>query len=137
MDPSYAWVFNGVGQDEVIGDFGLNLGSAAGFEMDAVQSWAWDRFTPEPVVLARAAHHDFIPARRTHVSPTADLAIMDFAGGGAVFSAGSVTWTGSLSHNGYANNVSTITRNVIRRFLDTPDGQTVLEDPGPTSPVRE
>ncbi|MCE2437824.1 MAG: LamG domain-containing protein [Candidatus Latescibacteria bacterium] len=136
LDARYAWVFHGVGRDEVIGDFGLNLGSAAGFEMDAMQAWAWDRFTPEPVVLARAAHPDLIPARRTHVSPSADVAIMDYAGGGAVFSAGSVTWTGSLSHNGYANNVSTITRNVIRRFLDTTDGQTVLGGAGPTSPAR-
>ncbi len=129
-DARYAWVFDGVGNDEVIGDFGLNLGSAAGFEMDAVQDWAWDRLTPEPVVLARAACPGFIPARRTHVPPTADLAIMDYPGGGAVFSAGSVTWTGSLSHNGYTNNVSSITRNVIRRFLDTPAGGTVLGDAG-------
>ncbi len=133
-DARYAWVFQGVGEDEVIGDFGLNLGSAAGFEMDAVQAWAWDRLTPEPVVLARAAHPEFIPARRTHVSPTADVAIMNYPGGGAVFSAGSVTWTGSLSHNGYANNVSTITRNVIRRFLDAPGGGTVLGEAGHPSP---
>ncbi|MDE2998575.1 MAG: hypothetical protein OXU79_05780 [Gemmatimonadota bacterium] len=136
MDARYAWVFDGVGQDEIIGDFGLNLGSAAGFEMDAVQAWAWDRFTPEPVVLARAAHPDLVPARRTHVSPSADVAIMDYAGGGAVFSAGSVTWTGSLSHSGYSNNVSMITRNVIRRFLDTPAGQTVLGDADPASPAN-
>ncbi len=136
LDARYAWVFQGVGADEIIGDFGLNLGSAAGFEMDAVQAWAWDRLTPEPVVLARASHPDFIPARRTHVSPTADVAIMDYAGGGAVFSAGSVAWTGSLSHNGYSNNVSSITRNVIRRFLDTPAGRTVLGEADPTSRVR-
>jgi N,N-dimethylformamidase len=38
--------------------------------------------------------------------------------GGAVFSVGSMAWAGSLSHNGYQNNVSRITGNVLRRFLD-------------------
>lgn len=38
--------------------------------------------------------------------------------GGAVFNTGSIAWAGSLSHNGYANNLSTITRNVLRRFRD-------------------
>ena len=36
--------------------------------------------------------------------------------GGAVFSVGSITWCGSLSHNDYDNNVSRITENVLRRF---------------------
>ena len=36
--------------------------------------------------------------------------------GGAVFSVGSISWCGSLSHNGYANDVSRITANVLRRF---------------------
>jgi N,N-dimethylformamidase len=35
-----------------------------------------------------------------------------------VFSTGSIAWCGSLSHNGYANNVARITGNVLRRFLD-------------------
>ena len=38
--------------------------------------------------------------------------------GGAVFSTSSIAWAGALSHNGYQNNVSRITENVIRRFLD-------------------
>jgi hypothetical protein len=38
-------------------------------------------------------------------------------GGGAVFSIGSISWTGSLSSNAYDNNVSRITGNVLRRFL--------------------
>jgi N,N-dimethylformamidase len=33
-----------------------------------------------------------------------------------VFSTGSIAWCGSLSHNGYDNNVSRITENVLRRF---------------------
>jgi N,N-dimethylformamidase len=38
------------------------------------------------------------------------------AGGGAVFSTGSIAWCGSLAHNRYDNNVSRITQNVIDRF---------------------
>jgi N,N-dimethylformamidase len=38
--------------------------------------------------------------------------------GGAVFSTSSIAWAGSLSHNNYDNNVSRITENVIKRFLD-------------------
>ena len=36
--------------------------------------------------------------------------------GGAVFSTGSIAWCGALSHDGYRNNVSRITDNVLRRF---------------------
>ena len=40
---------------------------------------------------------------------------------GAVFSTGSISWCGSLSHNGYDNDVSRITANVLRRFsIDGP-----------------
>jgi N,N-dimethylformamidase len=35
-----------------------------------------------------------------------------------VFSVGSIAWAGSLFHNAYRNNVSKITGNVPRRFLD-------------------
>ena len=38
--------------------------------------------------------------------------------GGAVFSVGSIAWAGSLSHDGYDNNVSRVTANVLRRFDD-------------------
>lgn len=126
-DPKYGFIFEGVGDEETVGNFGLNLGSAAGFEMDAVQPWMWDDATPEPVVLARAAHASFMPPRRTFVPPVSDMTILNYPDGGAVFSAGSVTWTGSLSHNHYGNNVSRITRNVIARFLEVPAGESVVD----------
>jgi N,N-dimethylformamidase len=47
----------------------------------------------------------------------ADLVFFETPNGGAVFSAPSISWCGSLSHNGYDNNVSKITANVLRRFL--------------------
>jgi N,N-dimethylformamidase len=48
----------------------------------------------------------------------ADLVYFTTRNGGGVFSTGSIAWCGSLSHNGYDNNVSRLTANVIRRFLD-------------------
>jgi len=46
----------------------------------------------------------------------ADLAFLEYPNGGAVFSTGSIAWSGSLSYNNYTNNVSRITENVLRRF---------------------
>ena len=49
----------------------------------------------------------------------ADLVFFETPNGGAVFSTGSIAWAGSLAHNGYDNNVSRLTENVLRRFLDS------------------
>ena len=46
----------------------------------------------------------------------AEIVYFDTANGGAVFATGSITFCGSLSHNGYANTVSYMLGNVVRRF---------------------
>ena len=51
----------------------------------------------------------------------ADMVYFEGPNGGAVFSVGSITWCGSLSHNGYRNNVSRITENVLRAFVAEKD----------------
>jgi len=43
---------------------------------------------------------------------------ISFTVGAAVFSVGSIAWAGSLAAGGCDNNVSPITENVLRRFLD-------------------
>ena len=48
----------------------------------------------------------------------ADMVFYEHPGGGAVFSTGSISYVGSLSHDAYANNISRLTLNVLRRFLD-------------------
>ena len=48
----------------------------------------------------------------------ADMVFFETPAAGAVFSTGSIAWIGSLSHNSYDNNVSRITENVLRRFID-------------------
>ena len=46
----------------------------------------------------------------------ADMVYLPYPKGGGVFSVGSIAWGGSLSYNGYDNNVSRVTQNVLSRF---------------------
>jgi N,N-dimethylformamidase len=46
----------------------------------------------------------------------ADIVYYPTQNGGGVFSTSSIAWSGSLSHNGYNNNVSQMTKNVLDRF---------------------
>ncbi|MDE2395001.1 MAG: N,N-dimethylformamidase [Burkholderiales bacterium] len=126
-DPRAAFIFEGVG-DELIGNFGLVGGGAAGLELDRVE---FKLGTPlNTLKLASSeGHTDLIqlvneefgvvpPNLRgsEHEWVRADLAFFETPAGGAVFSTGSIAWCGSLSHNGYDNNVARITGNVLRRF---------------------
>jgi N,N-dimethylformamidase len=43
---------------------------------------------------------------------------METTSGGAIFSTGSIAWCGSLPCQGYENNVSRITLNTLRCFMD-------------------
>ena len=47
----------------------------------------------------------------------ADMVFFETPDGGAVFSVGSINWVLNLVHNGYRNNVSRLTGNVLRRFV--------------------
>ena len=53
------------------------------------------------------------------VSPRvrSEMAFFETPNGGAVFSVGSISYCGSLSHNNYDNDVSRLTGNVLRRFM--------------------
>ena len=58
----------------------------------------------------------------------ADMIFFETPSGGAVFSVGSISYTGLLSHNGYDNEIERITRNVLNRFNDpTPFDYPVTE----------
>jgi N,N-dimethylformamidase len=46
-----------------------------------------------------------------------DVVYLPYEGGGAVFSVGSCSWCGSLSHNSYDNDIYRITDNVLSAFL--------------------
>ncbi|WP_433377748.1 N,N-dimethylformamidase beta subunit family domain-containing protein [Streptosporangium sp. CA-115845] len=131
-DPRVAFVFDGVDLDEPIGDFGNNGGGAAGAETDRAD---FSLGTPPHalvVATSQGEHSDLFQHVVEEVLATkpgqggtecpevrADLTFYETPEGGGVFSVGSIDWVGSLSHNGYDNNVSRITGNVLRRFLDT------------------
>ncbi len=127
FDQRAAFIFDGVGEEELIGDFeSLSLGpGAAGDELDRVE-YAFGS-PPHTLCLATASgfKHHYHAVEERHLSGRwasddpnvrADLAYLEYPASGAVFSVGSIGWTGSLSFNGYNNNVSRITLNVLREF---------------------
>ena len=122
------FIFQGIGEDEKIGDFGLIMRGAGGFEVDRADVGLGT--PPHALVLATASgfsdeyNHVVEEILNTNAwecgtkSPDvrADMVYFEGPKGGAVFSVGSIAWCGSLSHNNYNNNVSRITENVLRRF---------------------
>jgi N,N-dimethylformamidase len=129
FDPRARFIFEGVGANERIGDFGV-LGGAAGYELDAADPELGT--PPHALVLARSVEHSNVylltpeellagfPGQDAIENPKvrAELVYFETAKGGGVFSTGSITWAASLSHDGYQNNVARITGNVLRRFID-------------------
>ena len=130
FDPRASFIFEGVGPEEVIGDFeslGLDYGPAG----DEIDRFDHALGTPSHALLLATAsnfsksyHHvveevSIMNSRQgAAVSPfvRSDLVYFEYPRGGAVFSVGSISWFGSLSYNNYDNNVSRITDNVMRRF---------------------
>ena len=130
FDPRVTFVFEGVGRDERIGDFGIVGGGAAGWEIDRADPALGT--PPHTLVVARAsnfssAYHwmkEEMSHTHTAISGTncphvhADMTFYETPNGGAVFAMSSIAWAGALAHNGYDNNVARITANVVRRFID-------------------
>jgi N,N-dimethylformamidase len=130
FDPRARFIFEGIGDDEVIGDFGFYGGGASGSEIDATDPMLG---TPSHALVVASSeghtentylvpdetgfHHSAMDGRQ-NPNIRADMTFFETPGGGAVFSVGSIAWGASLPHNDYDNNVSRITENVVRRFLD-------------------
>lgn len=125
--PDLSWMFTGVDHD-LIGEHGFG-GGASGDEIDR-----YDVENGSPgnaVVLATSTGHsdDFgiatedlnYPALNTLGTQTklirSDMVYYVGAGGGAVFSVGSINWYCSLGWDGYDNNVARLTGNIIKGFL--------------------
>jgi len=113
----------------VFGDYGLSGGGAAGFELDSTE--ASDGTPAGVTVLARSEGHSaaFGPALDALLSHTmtrarnapatlirSEIVYYETGYGGGVFSVGSITFCGALSHNDYRNDVSTLLRNVLIHF---------------------
>lgn len=124
-DPRVSFMFDGVPGD-LIGDFGLRGGAAGGEEIDR-----FDIRLGSPAHALVVASADDMPPDMLRVKEEffstqplapdkevrADLTFFETPSGGAVFSTGSIAWAGSLSHNGYDNNVAKLSGNVLNRFV--------------------
>ncbi|RWE19695.1 MAG: N,N-dimethylformamidase [Mesorhizobium sp.] len=129
-DPRADFISKGITRDGVFGDYGVAGNGAAGQELD--------RFDPElgsprhALVIASSTNHtDYMVVAKEEFGAMhwmiggsenknvrSDIVFFETAGGGAMFSVGSISWCMSLPVNGYDNDVSRMTRNVLERFLD-------------------
>lgn len=129
FDPRASFIFEGV-EGPSIGDYGLSGGGAAGLELDATDHQLGT--PPNTLILASSERHSDLylmtPEDMNDPVPglggseaeiiRAEMVFFETPNGGAVFSTGSIAWSGSLSHENYQNDVSRITANVLNRFLD-------------------
>jgi len=107
---------------------GLSGGGAAGLEIDRVDHALG---TPSnAIVLGTSQRHTdiYLMTPEDLLDPTpdmtgtqaglvrADRVCFSNERGGAVFSVGSIAWAGAMAWNGYDNEVSQLTWNVLRHF---------------------
>lgn len=130
--PQLSWMFAGI-EGDVLGDYGLSGGGAAGYELDRADAALG---TPSnAVVVARAGPppgpFGVTPEDMLHYAASvtgepldslvrADMTYFETGFGGAVFSAGSITFCGSLWRNGFEGPISTLLENVVRRLSQPP-----------------
>lgn len=124
--PSVSWIFDGTDKDELIGAFG---GGASGDEIDRYDAALGS--PEEAIVLATSqTHSDLFGAFNEEImfpmidtmGPTcakvrSDMVFFESAGGGSVFSVGSINWIWTMAWNNYDNNVAKVTANVLREFM--------------------
>lgn len=146
FDPRVGFIFDGIGDDEMIGDqpnlqtrwgaagyeidrFDLELGTPASALLLASSVGFSDLYRPmvEEVlwfVMGRDGSRPDDPQveGEPHRFVRADMAYLEYPNGGAAFSVGSIAWRGGIAHNGYDNTVSRVTGNVLRRFSERPRG---------------
>ncbi len=127
--PEVQFIFRGVPDGELIGDFGSIDGGAAGDEVDRLDP---DLGSPAAAIVVASALglnesykitiEDVNHTIRDQTAPRnprirSDMVYLPRGASGSVFSVGSINWSGSLAHNNDENNVSQITQNVLEHFL--------------------
>jgi len=124
-----AFIFEGIGDKEVIGDFGPVLGGAAGDEVDRHDPLLGSPFNSLRLASTNTLNGSYqlcvedvmetVPNQDGSHSDRvrSDLVYMTGGNGGAVFSVGSINWIATLDFNQDRNNVSGVTENVLRHFL--------------------
>lgn len=134
-DPRVSFIFEGIDKTpgRRFGAFGLGGGGAAGLEIDRADHALG---TPShAIVLGSSRRHTdiYLMTPEDLLDPTPDMTgtqsdavrsdMVYFTNerGGAVFSVGSIAWPGAMAWNGYDNEVSRLTRNVLKRFQQRDD----------------
>ena len=120
--------FKGIGENELIGDFGLGLDGAAGIEIDRYDLALG---TPPHALLLASSHghsdnYPLVSEEITYAFPgrggtqdsqvRADIVFFNTANNGACLSIGSIAWSSALPINNGDNNVGQLMRNVINAF---------------------
>jgi N,N-dimethylformamidase len=124
LDPRAAWVLAGVNH-EIFGARGT-CGPAAGLEIDAIDPELGSPAQTLLIATSSGRHNNDMAEARENYGMTlaapgggenprvrADMTLLPVAGGGGVFSTGSIAWAGSLAHDPH---ISRIFRNVLDRF---------------------
>lgn len=125
-----SWLFAGI-EEEIIGDYGLSAGGAAGLEFDRADTRLG---TPRDAVILATSEN---PPASFYLVPEeiltgaltlsgddpetlvrADMIYFELPGGGAVFGTGSITFCGSLWREGFEGPVSALLWNVVRGFSE-------------------
>jgi N,N-dimethylformamidase len=124
-----AWIFEDV-VGEIVGDYGLSAGGAAGFELDRADP---DLGAPGEIFLLATSenvpssfgvvHEEMltealtVSGERPEALVRADMVYVETPSGGGIFSTGSITFCGSLwNGQAFAGPISQILENVVRRF---------------------
>jgi N,N-dimethylformamidase len=129
-DPRVAWAFEGVPDDFGVG--GVS-GGAAGIEIDAVDPLRGT--SADAIVLATSVGHsdDMLEARENFNMTSrvlggarnprvrSDVVLVPRAGGGAVFSTGSIAYAGSLPEPFADSGAARLLANVLERFVSGRD----------------
>ncbi|KAL3465972.1 hypothetical protein BJX64DRAFT_274788 [Aspergillus heterothallicus] len=116
-NPSLAWLWKGIDESsqKLLGTKGL-AGGASGDELDRLDVTVG---SPESaVLLARKLIFPMIGTLgSTSELVRSDMVYYETSGGGAVFTVGSINWNNSLAWDEYQNDISVVTKNVLREFL--------------------
>lgn len=132
-DPRAEFIMQGLTEGAEFGDYGLTQGGAGGFEIDRADAELGT--PPHALVIATSEGfsdvyqhvieevllNDGMQGGTVNPLVRGDIVFFEGPNGGAVFSVGSISWCGALSHNGYDNDVSRMTDNVLRRFISEED----------------
>jgi N,N-dimethylformamidase len=128
-------------EDEMIGDHGHVLGGAVGDEIDRFDTTKGSPHHAEVLASSTGLGREYqlviedqvlaLPDQDGPGRPElvrADMVYFPIAGGGAVFSVGSITYSGAMAWNDFDNAAARVATNVLRAFafrqsLDGQDSQ--------------